>query len=289
MDGSTLFECYFVSDLHGKTDRYEKLFNRILRQPPKAVFFGGDLLPFNLRKSDRIEGGFVESYLLPNLQNLKDSLDNDNPRIFIILGNDDVRAEEATLIEAAKTGLFEYIHNRKTKLDKWDIFGYSYVPPTPFMLKDWERYDVSRYVDPGCYPPHRGKHTIPVSENELKYTTIKKDLDNLFGDEPLDNTVILFHSPPYNTNLDMAALDGKFIEGVPLDPHIGSIAIERFIKDRQPLLTLHGHVHESSQITGQWQDEFGKTIMFNAAYHGKELSLIKFDLENPGNATRELL
>ncbi len=284
----SLFECYFVSDLHGKTDRYDKLFDRIGTAPPEAIFIGGDILPFSL-KMNKISGGFIDTFLTPGLRHLRDELGANYPKIFIILGNDDPRSEEATIIEAANTGLFEYIHDNKTTLGNWNVYGYSYVPPTPFMLKDWERYDVSRYVDPGCYPPHRGKHTIKVSENELKYSTIKKDLDKLFDNDSLENAVILFHSPPYNTNLDTAALDGKFIDGVPLDPHIGSIAIERFIKERQPLLTLHGHVHESSQITGHWQDKLGATVMFNAAYHGKELSLVKFDLENPEHATREIL
>ena len=42
----------------------------------------------------------------------------------------------------------------------------------------------------------------------------------------------------------------------------GSIAIERFIEDRQPLLTLHGHVHESARLTGSWQEKIGRHIAF---------------------------
>jgi Icc-related predicted phosphoesterase len=35
---------FFVSDLHGKKDRYEKLFNKIEAEKPASVFLGGDLL-----------------------------------------------------------------------------------------------------------------------------------------------------------------------------------------------------------------------------------------------------
>jgi len=35
--------CFFVSDLHGKIDRYRKLFSEIITDEPSAVFLGGDL------------------------------------------------------------------------------------------------------------------------------------------------------------------------------------------------------------------------------------------------------
>ena len=40
--------CFFVSDLHGKIARYNKLFSQILAEEPEAVFLGGDLLPSGL-------------------------------------------------------------------------------------------------------------------------------------------------------------------------------------------------------------------------------------------------
>ena len=66
--------------------------------------------------------------------------------------------------------------------------------------------------------------------------------------------------PPCDTLLDRAALDEKMIDYVPPDVHVGSIAIQRFIEERQPGLTLHGHVHESARLTGQWQQRFGRTV-----------------------------
>ena len=41
---------------------------------------------------------------------------------------------------------------------------------------------------------------------------------------------------------------------------VGSIAVKRFIEDRQPLLTLHGHVHEAAQLTGEWKIQIGRTV-----------------------------
>ena len=205
------------------------------------------------------------------------------------MGNDDPKDEEAAIINAQKKNIFEYIHNRKTSYENFLIYGYAYVPPTPFRLKDWEKYDVSRFTDPGCIAPIDGIHTVPVDEHELKYSTIKEDLEKLTGNDNLEKSVFLFHTPPYNTKLDYANLDGKKIDGVEIDVHVGSIAIRKFIEKRKPMLTLHGHIHESARITGFWKDKIGDTLCFSAAHDKKELALVKFDLENPLEAIRELL
>ena len=101
--------------------------------------------------------------------------------------------------------------------------------------------------------------------------------------------MFLFHAPPHDTVLDRAALDGKMIDHVPLDVHVGSIAIRRFVEQRQPLLTLHGHVHESARLMGAWRQQLGRTWIFGAAHDGPELALVRFDLEAPESAIRELL
>ena len=80
------------------------------------------------------------------------------------------------------------------------------------------------------------------------------------------------------------------MDHAPLDVHVGSIAIRRFIEARQPLVTLHGHVHESARLTGAWQDRIGRTVCLSAAHDGPELALVRFDLEQPeAGAPGELL
>lgn len=284
--------CFFVSDLHGSPDRYAKLFDRITEEKPDAVFMGGDLLPsglFAFTSGADVPDDFVEDYLFKHLINLKKKLSENYPRIFIILGNDDGRAVEPTFAAADDLGIIEYIHNKKVKFGSFSVFGYAYVPPTPFMLKDWEKYDVSMFVDPGCIPPDEGSFSVEIDKKALKYQTIQKDIDKLTEGEDLSNSIFLFHSPPYKTKLDRANLDGKFYEYVPLDVHVGSIAIERFIKTTQPLISMHGHVHESTSITGDWKDNIGNTLAMNAAHNGPELSLIRFDPNDLENCTRELL
>jgi Icc-related predicted phosphoesterase len=279
-------KCFFVSDLHGHIDRYDKLFRQIKEETPDAVFFGGDLLPHALKKIKNYND-FVTDYLFPQFYRLKHDLKNQYPQIFLILGNDDARSEEDRFIAESQKGLFQYINQQKVMFREYPIYGYSFVPPTPFQMKDWEKYDVSRYVDPGCIHPTEGFRTTEPNE-DIEYATIKNDLDTLIEIEDCSNAILLSHSPPYKTNLDRAALDGKMIDYVPLDVHVGSIAIQRFIEERQPLITLHGHIHESTRLTGSWNQKIGKTFSFNAAHDGPELAIIKFDLEEFYKATRVL-
>ena len=130
---------------------------------------------------------------------------------------------------------------------------------------------------------------MPTEESEIKWGTIQKDLASLVGEDPLDRSVFLLHAPPCDTPLDRAALDGKTYEYVALDVHVGSIAVKRFIEERQPLLTLHGHVHEAARLTGEWKIQIGRTVCINGAHDGPELALVRFDLESPEAATRDLL
>lgn len=280
-------KCFFVSDLHGHVDRYVKLFQQIEEEKPDAVFMGGDLLPHGMKRIENIDD-FTTDFLFPKLYQIKKALKDKYPQIFLILGNDDARSEEEKFQEESNRGLFFYVNQTKVYLNNYPVFGYSFVPPTPFQMKDWEKYDVSRYVDPGCIPPTEGFRTMDATE-DIEYATIKNDLITLTKNEDITNAIFLFHSPPYKTFLDRAALDGIMVEHVPLDVHVGSIAIQRFIEEKQPRISLHGHIHESTRLTGFWQQQLGKTISFNAAHDSPELALIKFDIEKPESAVRMLL
>ena len=63
-------------------------------------------------------------------------------------------------------------------------------------------------------------------------------------------TIFNFHPPPHNTRLDLAPkltkdLQVERIMGRPVMIHVGSKAVKAAIKDYQPLIGLHGHIHES--------------------------------------------
>jgi Icc-related predicted phosphoesterase len=281
---------FFVTDLHGSLSRYQKLFQLIMAEKPEVVLLGGDILPARLyHPDDKTKMGFIHSVLQVGCAAVKAELSSSYPKILLILGNDDPRAAEADLTEGESLGLWNYLHFRKSECGNYSVYGYSCVPPTPFTLKDWERYDVSRFVDPGCISPEEGWRSVPVSLSEIRYTTIQTDLDLLTDDADLSNAIFLFHAPPHHTFLDRVALDGRMIDTVPLDVHAGSIAIRRFIEKRQPLISLHGHIHESARLTGLWREQFGRTWAYSAAHDGDELALVRFDPLEPEKATRSLI
>ena len=60
--------------------------------------------------------------------------------------------------------------------------------------------------------------------------------------------ILVSHTPPVRTNTDRLA-NGK---------HVGSRAVRTFIEEKQPLLCLTGHIHES-----RGQDTIGKTLVLN--------------------------
>lgn len=284
--------CFAVTDLHGSVRRCEKLMAQIAQERPSVVFVGGDILPSSMRLASSGSpghGSFVRDFLAPELDGLRSRLEDRYPKIFLILGNDDGRYEESAVVEAEEAGLWTYLHGKKAPLGRFTVYGYSYVPPTPFMLKDWEKYDVSRYVDPGAVPLEEGIRSVPVPEADVRYSTIKEDLENLAGNDDLTNGIFLFHAPPHDTKLDRLAADGKMIDGVPLELHVGSIAVRRFIEARQPLVSMHGHIHESPRIMRAWRDRIGRTYLFSAAHDGPELGLVRFDPEEPDRATRDLI
>lgn len=277
---------FFCTDLHGRRDRYAKLWDAVAAERPAAVFLGGDLFPHAMFGGP---GTFTAAHFDQGWVRLRESLAADYPRVFVILGNDDPATHVPGLQEGEQAGLWQYAHGRLLEWAGYGVLGYNCVPPTPFQLKDWERYDVSRFVDPGCLSPEEGRRTDGLEARVVRHTTIRDELAAAAGDADLHRTICLFHCPPYKCALDRAALDGKTVDHVPLDLHIGSLAIREFLESRRPWLGLHGHVHESTRLTGSWRENVGGASALNGAHDGRELALIRFDPAHPEDASRELL
>jgi uncharacterized protein len=263
----------------------------VAAERPAAVFLGGDLLPppAGLRALPFGGDDFIGDYLAAGFLRLREQLGPAAPAVFLILGNDDPRGAEAAILDAAARGAWTYLHDRRVLWAGRPVLGYACVPPTPFLLKDWERYDVSRYVDPGCVSPEEGTRSFPVPAVQIRHGTIARDLAALADDADLSEAICLFHAPPHDTGLDLADLAGQFVDHVPVDPHVGSIAVRRFIEQRGPRVTLHGHIHEAARLSGTWRVQLGRTWMLGAAHVGPELALVRFDPDAPEAATRELL
>ena len=272
--------CYFVSDLHGNKLKYELLIHEIIRNKPSFLFLGGDLLP-HVKVSDKqktnVINPFIHDYLIPLFKSMQRQLGCNYPEVYLILGNDDYKTDIPGIIEGVNSDLWKFLDSSSLKFGPYNIYGYSCVPPTPFRLKDWEKYDIDKTVPQGSIGPEDGfKGVVPNPDDS---PLIINDLDALAGDEKMEKAIFIIHTPPFNSFLDQ-------IQG---GVSIGSKAVARFIEEKQPYITLHGHAHESSTLTGNWRQQFGRTHSFSAAYEGKGLSLVIFQIDNPQLAERKII
>ena len=227
----------YLTDVHGNAESYIVSLAIAVKKDINHIIFGGDIAPNfldslqNYRKQQAL---FTKDILIKIFRKFRKL--NPEKNIYIMPGNDDVKELTNILNNAEKKGILKQLHNKTHKLGDYSIAGYSFVNPTPFFLKDWEK-----------------------SESE-----IKKELENIASSD-----IVAFHAPPFATNLDVLH-SGE---------HVGSIAVRRFIEKRQPLLTLHGHIHESPQISGSIKDRIGKTVCVNPGSSGSELNAALINLK----------
>ena len=132
------YKILYTADLHGNESYYNKLFEKGKERDIKAVVIGGDLCPrggLSLQSSIEIQKSFIENFLIPKIRKFgKDA--------FLMMGNDDFRINLKILENAEKNKILKSIHDKSIKLNKnFNIAGYSFVNPTPFRLKDWEKPD----------------------------------------------------------------------------------------------------------------------------------------------------
>jgi len=77
--------------------------------------------------------------------------------------------------------------------------------------------------------------------------------------EDMENAIFNIHVPPYATGLDEAPKLGE--DGTPSGTEnapVGSTAVKEAIMEYQPLLSLHGHIHESRGV-----QRLGRTVCVN--------------------------
>ncbi|MFH1849961.1 MAG: metallophosphoesterase [archaeon] len=229
----------YKTDLHGNTDAFRRLLN--LAKNTDALIIGGDITPkggISVDQKIQLQRQFLQSSFIPEitafctLHSLK---------IFVMMGNDDFRVNMDILEDAERSGIITLLHNRSHRIGQYCIAGYSYVNPTPFNLKDWEKGEFD------------STHLQGIRSVDEEAGSISDDLRGLANLGNPRETVYVFHAPPFGTNLDLVS------GGI----HVGSKAIRLFIEEKQPLLTLHGHIHESPLISGSHIDKIGRTICIN--------------------------
>lgn len=159
-------------------------------------------------------------------------------RVFVMPGNDDPAGVDLAIEDAAKV---EPCDGRVVELDGYTMISLGYANRTPF--------DSPRELD----------------EDELyrRVDALAKEV------EDVSRCIFNLHVPPYDSSLDTAPALTDDLEVVmsgsaPKMIPVGSTAVRQLIEDHQPLLSLHGHVHESPGAT-----RIGRTLAINPGsdYH----------------------
>lgn len=237
-----------LSDLHGIHSRFEKA-RRLLDQGIEVLLLDGDLA----------QNGSPE-YQQANIRACFEILlsGKKGARIFAIPGNDDWKIVENTLREIP--GVVVPLDRAYPLSDSFSIVGYPYVPITPFLFKDYEKWDDDCYPDLPADPAqleaamiaHRlnldGYRTRGLERYEFRFDPGDRN-DNISADmktlaqlsDPL-RTVYLFHCPPFGFfDFGMGIGTGGRV-------HIGSRSVAEFIHKNDPWLTIHGHSHEAVSV-----------------------------------------
>jgi Icc-related predicted phosphoesterase len=98
-----------------------------------------------------------------------------------------------------------------------------------------------------------------LGEEEI-YSRLKRLVEGL---EDPGRAILNVHVPPYESSLDTAFEvdeDLRYVMkgGRPHEVPTGSTAVRQIIEETQPLLSLHGHIHESRGVT-----TIGRTVAIN--------------------------
>jgi len=94
--------------------------------------------------------------------------------------------------------------------------------------------------------------------------TLEDELAQLVRPADMKRAIYVIHMPPYRLGLDKCA-DGL---------EVGSKAVYDFLLENQPLLALHGHIHESPEVSGR--AESGSRTPRNLAKRAKAVASFVF-------------
>ena len=250
---------FFTSDLHGQGRLYEELVALTAARLPRVVIIGGDLGP-HAGGADGVghQRVFLEGALVEFARRLREA--SAQTELMLMMGNDDWAAN-LDCLERHHGELWTLLHDRTTTIDSTPVAGLSWVPITPFGIKDWERWEDGGEETPGRLDgwvsadggvrPHR-------FDPNRREPTIAGALDDLATRTPPGSTVFVLHSPPLETRCDM----------IGASRHVGSRAIRAFVERHQPTAVLSGHIHESPRISSSYRDAIGATVVVNPGQFG---------------------
>jgi Icc-related predicted phosphoesterase len=250
---------FFTSDLHGQGGLYEQLVAIAAARHPDVVVIGGDLCQHATGPEGLAhQRVFLQGTLVEFARRLHEGCPG--IELLLMMGNDDWAANMDCL-EAHDGRLWRVLHERVVEVGGHRVAGLSWIPITPFALKDWERWDDGAPENPlrlegwSSWSGRLEAHRFDPSDRS---PTIAAALDALAALTDAEHVILVTHSPPRDTACDV----------VQSGAHVGSRAIRTFIERHQPPVLLSGHIHEAPRVSGSHRDRVGRTVVVNPGQFG---------------------
>ncbi len=281
---------FYVADLHGSAICWRKFINAAKVYRADVLLVGGDIAAKTLTPifqagetwSAKVEGVARSATTRPQLALLEEALRDAATVPF--------RTTEKEWAElGAKPGALDEVFERRAneELGRWLLWAQPRLHESGARLlvglgnDDLTSMEQVIRADPVAeltdldllrLDDHHELLTLPYSNptpwrthRELPEEGIARFLEAGFARlEHPENAVVNAHVPPFGTPLDLAPrLDAALVKvmrpgGEAEMVHVGSTAVRAFLEARQPLLGLHGHIHESRGTT-----IFGRTLAAN--------------------------
>jgi uncharacterized protein len=289
--GNKVTRVFFTTDLHGSTVVFKKFINAGKFYDAQVLILGGDMIGKMIVPIVTQESGHFSANYLGKLYDVTEGEELDkleanleNSGLYPVrVSPDEVRAykEDRSLVEKrfaelAKARLSRWLDIAEERLRGTGI--HCYVQPgndDPYEIDSvFRSSEIIQNVDGRLIQLDDTHEMINVgAANQTPWNCprdkTEEELDQMIEKvaSKLKNpsqAVFNLHVPPYNTNLDIAPeLDDTLTPklsvtgGFKMIP-VGSKAVRRAIEKYQPLVSLHGHIHES-----RFAQKLGETMCIN--------------------------
>jgi len=215
----------------------EQELEEIKKQIRNAGSYPAIVSPDELQEMSKTEGAVDRRFTVEMTQSLDRWLDMADGKLrggdipcILNGGNDDIW-EIDDIIEQSPCVSFG--EGKMLDLDGFSLVSMGWTNPTP-----WDTF-----------------REAPEPELAAKIETVVSQIPDM------ERAIFNFHAPPYGTGLDEApALDGNLrpMHGGAVMKPVGSTAVRDAILQHQPMLSVHGHIHESRAVK-----KMGRTLAIN--------------------------
>ena len=219
------------------------------------MVWGGDLLPKKLGPRKVIQKEFVEGEYIDNyFKRLKENCIT----CVLIPGNDDLDRFDAKINDlCSKYNNIINVDKTKVTIGDVDFIGLSNVLDNPFKSKNRvlmeDGLEMEEQLSQEIWIEHDTRVITPEEWRKYRETDVEKMKDVLDRLPKMENnkkTVFVFHDPPYGIGLDNCSVGIK----------AGSKDMAKYITESGAYMSLHGHIHESPDVSGVWRAKLGNTV-----------------------------